>query len=113
MNRLAKIIDIFDGQLTASQNFGAGDVQNYSESQVALNVTAVAGTSPTLDIDYQVSLDDGVTWFTKDSFAQATTTGTELITLTAPIGVRGRFVCTLGGTAPDFTFTLKQELKSV
>lgn len=76
-----------------------------------LNVTAASGTSPTLDINYQVSPDDGTTWFTHTSFTQATGTTTERVVFTRPAGVRARISYTLGGTSPDFTFSLHLEGK--
>lgn len=86
----------------------AGD---FDEMALYLDITAASGTTPTLDIDYQTSVDGGTTWFTHTSFTQATTTGTEKKVIAAPIGIVSRLLCTLGGTTPSFTFTLRAEVK--
>lgn len=76
-----------------------------------LNVTAASGTSPTLDIKYQTTPDDGTTWFDHTTFTQATTTTTERKVFTVPVGVKGRLLYTIGGTTPSFTFSLHLECK--
>lgn len=37
-----------------------------------LNITAASGTSPTLDLNIEITPDDGTTWFTAFRFAQQT-----------------------------------------
>lgn len=76
-----------------------------------LDVTAASGTTPTLDIDYQTTADNGTTFFTHTSFTQATAATTERKVFTAPVGVDGRFNITIGGTTPSFTFSLRLECK--
>jgi len=78
-----------------------------------LIVTAASGTNPTLDVVYQTTPDGGTTWFTVTSFTQATGTTTQRLALTAPIGVDGRILYTIGGTdTPTFTFSLDLECKN-
>lgn len=68
-----------------------------------LNVTAASGTTPTLDVLIQDSL-DGTNWNTIGTFAQKTTTAREVINITTPFADRVRILYTIGGTTPSFTF---------
>jgi hypothetical protein len=74
-----------------------------------VNVTAVSGTTPTLDISVQWS-PDGTTWAdvdtTPDAFAQITTT--KAVVKTFPDRAKFyRVSWAVGGTAPSFTFTIQ------
>lgn len=61
------------------------------------------GTSPTLDVDIETSMDGGTTWTVLDSFTQVTTTDTsEIIAPALPPGLLVRAVATFGGTSPDY-----------
>lgn len=71
-----------------------------------LDVTAAAGTSPTLDVVIQDSLDGGATWNTVGTFAQKTVAGREVINVTAPFSPLLRVSWTIGGTTPSFTFAV-------
>ncbi len=67
-------------------------------------VTAKEGTSPTLDVLIEDTL-DGTNWNTIGTFAQLTDTGQEAINITAPFSENIRVSWTIGGTAtPKFTF---------
>lgn len=77
-----------------------------------LIATAVSGTSPTLDVAYQVTPDGGTTYFTHTSFTQVTGATTERKVFTAPVGKEGKLLCTIGGSAsPTVTFSLMLECK--
>lgn len=66
-----------------------------------LNVSAVSGTSPTLDVDIVATI--GGEDYVLASFTQKTAAGKETITIDGcPKEVKA--VYTLGGTSPDFTF---------
>ena len=86
---------------------------NPSESRNAVinlmaTVTAVSGTTPTLDLSVQWSNDGGTTWAgadTADSFAQITATK-NTVKQFAVKGAMFRVVYTIGGTTPSFTFSL-------
>jgi hypothetical protein len=70
---------------------------------VNIPVTAVSGTSPTLDIQVQESADSGTNWYPVYDFPRITTTGSynsPQLTLT---GNRVRYVQTVTGTTPSFT----------
>lgn len=82
------------------------------ELLVMVDVTAVSGTSPTLDVDIEVSPDGGTTWFVAASFTQwNNTTGKKLLALTT-CGSLFRVAYKLGGTSPSFTFAAWYTLKS-
>lgn len=81
------------------------DVSEYLEAQVLLDITAVAGTSPTFDLVIEAS-HDKASWVTHTAFAQKTGAGKDLKTLSN----LGRFLrarWTLGGTTPSFTCSVQ------
>jgi hypothetical protein len=84
---------------------------DWDELTLYLDVTAVTGTTPTLDVIYEVSDPQG-NWYTHTSLTQATATTTERKVATAPIGVNGRISWTIAGTdTPTFTFSVGLEAK--
>lgn len=70
-----------------------------------LDVTAASGTTPTLDVVLEDTL-DGTNWNTIGTFAQKTAAGREVINITAPFSDRLRARWTVGGTTPSFTFSV-------
>ena len=73
-----------------------------------LTVSAVAGTSPTLDVRLETSLDAGVSWSTVGAFSQITGTGTRNKVF-GPLGDSCRWAWTITGTGPSFTFAVAAE----
>lgn len=73
--------------------------------RLQLDVTAASGTSPTLDVVVEDTL-DGTNWNTVGTFAQKTVAAREVINVTAPFADRLRVRWTLGGTGPSFTFSV-------
>lgn len=73
--------------------------------RLQLNVTAVAGTAPTLDVVIEDTL-DGANWNTIATFAQKTAVGREVINVSTPFTNRLRVRWTIGGTMPSFTFAV-------
>lgn len=71
-----------------------------------LNVTAAAGTSPTLNVLIEDSVDGGATWNTIGTFAQRVGAGREVINITTPFSDTLRVSWTIGGTTPSFTFAV-------
>jgi hypothetical protein len=73
-----------------------------------LVVSAATGTTPTLDVAVQWSMDGGTTWSpgeTADAFTQLTTTASKVKTF--PVKAPSyRVVWTIGGTTPSFTFSV-------
>jgi len=93
---------------TATGN-GQAIVEADRGSTLALlvNVTAVSGTTPTLDLAVQWSV-DGTNWApaeTPDTFTQITAIGLKAKTF-AVKAPSYRVVWTIGGTTPSFTFTV-------
>lgn len=70
-----------------------------------LNVTAVSGTFPTLDVVIEDTI-DGTNWNTVGTFTQRTAVGRQVINVTTPFANRLRVRWTIGGTGPSFTFSV-------
>ena len=76
-----------------------------STLRVQLNVSAVSGTTQTLDVVIEDTL-DGVNWNTVGTFTQATAATRQVVNVTVPFADRVRFRWTIGGTTPSFTFAV-------
>lgn len=77
---------------------------------IEINVSARSGTTPTLDVNLQDSLDGGTTWNTVSSLTQITAVGvgTKRLNLRdTPAGPLLRLNYVIGGTTPSFTFTAR------
>ena len=95
------------GAVTASgSSAGASGYGAAATLRAQLNVTAASGTTPTLDVVIEDSVDGGVTWNTVGTFAQKTATAREVINVTVPFGDSLRVRWTVGGTTPNFTFAV-------
>ena len=79
--------------------------------RVQLNATVVTGTTPTLDVVIEDTVDGGTTWNTIGTFTQLTAAGRQVINVTSPFtdSVRARW--TIGGTTPSFTFAVDAYLE--
>lgn len=75
----------------------------YEKARVQLNVTAASGTSPTLDVVVEDTI-DGTNWNAVGTFTQAVAAGRQVVTLSEPFTNQLRVRFTLGGTSPSFTF---------
>lgn len=73
--------------------------------RVQLDVTVASGTTPTLDVLIQDTL-DGTNWNTIGTFAQKTAVSREVINVVTPFSDRIRVQWTIGGTTPSFTFSV-------
>lgn len=93
---------------TATGNGTSVALGDRGVARLLLDVTAVAGTSPTLDITVETSF-DGAAWRSLGTFAQKTAVGTERKSFSGC----DRFVRanhTIGGTGgPSFTFSITGE----
>lgn len=65
-------------------------------------VTAASGTSPTLNVAIEVSVDDGTTWYEAQTLTQITAAATQRVMVPCA-GDRVRIRQTVGGTTPSFT----------
>lgn len=91
---------------TASANSNAEDVSGFETLLAILNVTAASGTTPTLDVKFQESM-DAVTWVDIPSAAFTQTTAAAVKSLLFSSRAQYiRAVATIGGTTPSFTFDL-------
>jgi len=70
-----------------------------------LNVTAASGTSPTLDVVVEDTV-DGTNWNTVATFAQKVATGREVVNYSGLFSDTLRVRWTVGGTSPSFTFAV-------
>lgn len=73
---------VASGSKIADGNSGTLEVPLLDDYTFFLDVTAVTGTTPTLDLNIQITPDKGTTWFTVGRFIRSTTTGTGLQKLT-------------------------------
>ena len=113
---------------TATFNSEDLNLQGYATFCLILDIGTVSGTSPTLDPKVQMSLDNGTTYLdtfpdglnseTQAAMAQITAsketvecwrntfpTIAGFATVGTAVTPRVRFVFTIGGTTPSFTFT--------
>lgn len=68
-----------------------------------LHVTAATGTTPTLDVKIQHSVDNSV-WVDLITFTQATAATSERLTVAGTVNRHLRAIWTIAGTTPSFTF---------
>lgn len=71
-------------------------------------ITAVSGTTPTLDIAVEESDDTGTNWYRIYEFPRITATGFYRSPMIPLNGNRLRYVRTLSGTTPSFTMSLNR-----
>lgn len=91
---------------TASGNSGIIGGFNPSGSvRLQLNVTAASGTTPTLNVVVEDTL-DGTNFNTVGTFAQKTAAAREVININGPFSPNLRISWTIGGTTPSFTFAV-------
>lgn len=77
-----------------------------SRIRAQLNVTAASGTTPTLDVVIEDTLDGGANWNTIGTFTQRTAAGRQVVDITTPFSEQVRVRWTIGGTTPSFTFAV-------
>lgn len=93
---------------TASGNGSAFETVRTNSIEGYLTVTAASGTTPTLDVRLETSLDAGTSWQTVAAFAQATAATTKNKVF-GPLGDSCRWAWTVAGTTPSFTFSVAAE----
>lgn len=76
---------------------------------IQVKVSFVNGTSPTLVVSLQDTVDDGATWndvpgAITGTINSVSTTVIRLNTVNTPVSERMRISYTIGGTTPSFTF---------
>jgi hypothetical protein len=100
-------------EVTATSNSSAIAAPDAATFTLGLQVDNTAGTTPTLDVDVEWSLDGGTTWFTAegdtDDFTQVTTTDTNLVATLTRRAPHYRLAYTVAGTdSPSYTVTATQ-----
>jgi hypothetical protein len=73
---------------------------------INIATTAVSGTTPTMDCVVRESADSGVNYFDVYHFERITNTGNLVSPLMRITGNRLRYICTIAGTTPSFTFSI-------
>lgn len=123
---------------TSSGNSGnlkntATNIPIFNAAAIILDVTAQSGTSPTLDVSIETSVDGGTTWYTAFMYAQITTSTPQIrldirdtgigftevgavttITSSVTTAINQNTVLTadnrvrwqIGGTSPSYTFAV-------
>ena len=92
---------------TTSVNSSSFDVGDADVLVCYLSVTAASGTTPTLDVKFQDTNDNGTTFFdiVGTSFTQVTSSpSTQIVSATRKFSRKVRCVVTIAGTTPSFTF---------
>lgn len=95
--------------VSGSVNIGALPGEQM-ELLVYVDVTAVAGTSPSLTITYRCS-PDGVNFWDHTVGVAITAVGKQLIKIPGNLGKFGQLSYAIAGVAPSFTFSMVAEAK--
>lgn len=77
-----------------------------SSLRVQLQSTTVTGTTPTLDVVVEDTLDAGATWNTIGTFTQQAAAARQVININQVYSSNIRVRWTVGGTTPSFTFAV-------
>lgn len=97
------VTDVASAAITATSNGAPFTPASGTEYEVNIPVTAVSGTSPTMDVVVQESDDTATNWFDVYHFPRITATGIYRSPKLTLKGNRVRYVHTIGGTTPSFT----------
>ena len=97
------VVDVASAALTATATTAAFTPTFGSCYEINIPVTAVSGTTPTLDVVVQESDDGGTNWFDVYAFPRITATGMYRSPKLLLTGNRVRYVQTVAGTTPSFT----------
>jgi hypothetical protein len=98
---MAKIIEL--QPRTTNGNSGDMQVRGGDSVRAQLNVTGASGTTPTLNVLIEDTL-DGTNYNTIASFAQKTANGREVINITTPFAENLRVSWSIAGASASFTF---------
>lgn len=97
------IADVASAALTTSSTTAAISNNLGNGFQVNVNVSAVTGTTPTLDFRVEESFDGGTNWVTLYEMQRITAVGNYNTPILRASGRHIRYVQTVGGTSPSFT----------
>ena len=108
------VADIISAAITTTTTSSAvtpGSVANIGTYSHTFNVvvTAVSGTTPTLDVAIEESPDNGTNWIRIYEFPRITAAGSYVSPkIRATYGTRFRYVRTVAGTTPSFTMAINR-----
>lgn len=97
------VADVASAALTTTTTVAAITPAFGCSYEVNIPVTAVTGTTPTLDVSIEESDDSGTSWFKVYDFPRITATGVYRSPKLPLTGNRVRYVQTVGGATPSFT----------
>jgi len=97
---------------TGSDASGTEDLEDFIEGLLLVNVTAVSGTSPTLDIIVETRAPSSTAWHKLAAMPQITSTGPASAMSLTNFGKLLRVRWEIGGTTPSFTFSIIGIFKS-
>jgi hypothetical protein len=97
------VADVASAALTTTTTTAALTPSAGASYEVNIPVTAVTGTTPTLDVGIEESDDTGTNWFRVYDFPRITATGSYRSPRMPITGNRVRYVQTVTGTTPSFT----------
>ena len=95
--------DVASAAITTTATTGNTTPSSGLSYLIAIPVTVVTGTTPTIDIQVQESDDAGTNWFAVWDIPRITTTGVYRTPKLPVSGNRIRYVQTVAGTTPSFT----------
>lgn len=108
LNQANGVLDTVVASAARTTSGNSGTLTGWGSAKTLraqLQVTAVSGTSPTLDVVIEDTL-DGTNWNEIGTFAQRTAAGREVIDVTSPFTSQLRVRWTVGGATPSFTFSV-------
>lgn len=97
------IADVASAAITTTTTTAAFTPTFGTSYVVSIPVTAVTGTTPTLDVSIEESDDTGTNWFKVYDFPRITANGVYRSPSIPMVGNRVRYVQTVGGGTPSFT----------
>jgi hypothetical protein len=100
--------DVVSAALTTTTTTAALTPAQGISYQVNIPVTAVTGTTPTLDVSIEESDDSGTNWFKVYDFPRITAAGIYRSPTITLMGNRVRYVQTVTGTTPSFTRSINR-----
>lgn len=90
-----------NGTAVSGEDFGS-----INRVRAQLDVTAVSGTTPSMTVVIESTL-DGTNWDALGTFTAKTAVAREVITINPWIGRQLRARWTVSGTTPSFTFSVR------
>lgn len=104
------IVDIASAALTTTTTTASLANALWNAFQITIPVTAVTGTTPTLDVRIEESFDWGTNWVTLYEFQRITATWSYNSPNLRATGRNIRYVQTISGTTPSFTRSVTRNI---